>query len=175
MRLRRTTEAHCRFAQMAPQQPSRRTSLLWRRRSSASLPIVQRLWHDTRREAHDEKRPESVPAICGRFARSRGVRAVGVVGGAQLTALSALLRHPDPLMTAAFAADTAGHIRDVSSVLEVVPPGCRQGGIKRCRPLVVSFGQSPYLVTCQSKLLKCRPEWLNGVDRIEELLAQLDG
>jgi hypothetical protein len=56
------------------------------------------------------------------------------------------------------------------------PAGLPSGRhLKRCRPLVVSFGQSPYLVTYQSKLLKCRPEWLNGVDRIEELLAQLDG
>jgi hypothetical protein len=30
-------------------------------------------------------------------------------------------------MLPAFAADTAGHIRGVSSVLEVVPTGCRQG------------------------------------------------
>jgi hypothetical protein len=83
--------------------------------SSASLPRVQRLCHDTRREAHDEKRPESVPAICVRFARSRRVRAVGVVGGAQLTALSALLRRPDPLMAAAFAAHTA---RSVSGTVK---------------------------------------------------------
>lgn len=88
---------------------------------------------------------------------------------------SAVPRHPHALMLPALAANTSRHIGGISSVLEVVPPGCRQGGIKRCRPLVVSFGQSPYLVRCQSKLLKCRPEWLNGVDRIEELLAQLDG
>jgi hypothetical protein len=79
-----------------------------------------------------KKRPESVPAICGRFASSRRVRAVGVAGGTQLTALSALLRHHDPLMTAAFAAHTARHIGGISSVLEVVSTRCGQGGLQ-CR------------------------------------------
>jgi hypothetical protein len=35
-------------------------------------------------EANDETRPTSVPAVRGRFARSRGVWIVGVMGGAQL-------------------------------------------------------------------------------------------
>jgi len=46
---------------------------------------ARRLWHDIRREDY-EQRPESVPAIRGRSPRSRGVRAVGVVG-AQLRCL----------------------------------------------------------------------------------------
>jgi hypothetical protein len=149
----------------APQQPQPATTLLWRRGWSTSLPRVQRLWHDTRREAHDEKRPESVPAICGRFAPSRGVRAVGVVGGAQLTALSALLRHPDPLMTAAFAANTPRHIRGIGSVLEVDSTGSGQSGLQCCRPSLVDLGQSPHLVRCQSKISECRPERLTSVDR----------
>jgi hypothetical protein len=150
----------------APQQPQPATTLLWRRRWSTSLPRVQRLWHDTRREAHDEKRPESVPAICGRFARSRGVRAVGVVGGAQLTALSALLRHPDPLMTAAFAARTARHIGGVSSVVEVVATRSRQGGLKRCRP-VVGLGKSPHLIGSQTRIAERSPEPLTAIDCIQ--------
>jgi hypothetical protein len=39
--------------------------------------------------------------------------------------LIALLRHPDPLMTAAFAANTPRHIRGIGSVLEVDSTGKR--------------------------------------------------
>jgi hypothetical protein len=48
------------------------------------LPSPLQLWHETRREANDETRPTSVPAVRGRSRRSRWVRAVGVVGGAPL-------------------------------------------------------------------------------------------
>jgi hypothetical protein len=67
----------------APQQPPRRTTLLWRRRSSGSSPRVRRRWHDTRPE-DNEQQPQSVPAVRGRSPRNRGFRAVGLVGGAQL-------------------------------------------------------------------------------------------
>jgi hypothetical protein len=33
-------------------------------------------------------------------------------------------------MSAAFAANTPRHIRGIGSVLEVVPTGCRQGGLQ---------------------------------------------
>jgi hypothetical protein len=68
-----------------PPQPPPTTTLLWRRRSYASSLRARRHWHDTRREDY-EQRPESVPAVRGRSPRSRGVRAVGVVG-AQLRCL----------------------------------------------------------------------------------------
>jgi hypothetical protein len=68
---------------LAPQHPRPRITLLWRRRSSGSSPRVRRHWHDTRREDY-EQRSQSVRAVRGRSPRSRGVRAVGLVGGAQL-------------------------------------------------------------------------------------------
>ena len=45
----------------------------------------------------------------------------------QLPYLIALLRHPDPLMTAALAANTPGHIRGIGAVFEVVSASCCQG------------------------------------------------
>jgi hypothetical protein len=68
-----------------PPQPPPTTTVLWRRRSYASSLRARRHWHDTMREDY-EQRPESVPAVRGRSPRSRGVRAVGVVG-AQLRCL----------------------------------------------------------------------------------------
>jgi len=68
-------------------------------------------------------------------------------------ALPPVAGHPDPLMLPAIAAHTTSHVCGGSARLKVVPTGCRHGGIQRCRPLVVSFGQSPYLVRCQSELL----------------------
>jgi hypothetical protein len=107
-----------------PQQPPPPSTLLWRRRSSASSPKAQLLWRDIRRKAHDEQQSEGVPAIRGRSPHSRGVRAIGVVGGAQLSAPIALLRHPDPLMTAAFAAKerSAG----IDRIQELLPRLSRQ-------------------------------------------------
>jgi predicted component of type VI protein secretion system len=58
-------------------------------------------------------------------------------------------------------------------VLEVISTLSRQGGLKHCRPLPVHPGHTPNLVRCQVQVAKCRPEWLTGLDRIEELLAQL--
>jgi hypothetical protein len=54
--------------------------------------------------------------------------------------------HPDALVGAALAADTAVRIGGASAVLEVVSPRCRQGGLKRCRPVVVGPGEPPHLV-----------------------------
>jgi hypothetical protein len=53
------------------------------RRLSRSSPRVQPRWHDIRREDY-EQRHQSARAVRGRAPRSRRVRAVGVVGGAQL-------------------------------------------------------------------------------------------
>jgi hypothetical protein len=125
----------------------------------------KRLWHSTRREDY-EQRSQSVRAVRGRSPCSQWVHAVDVVGCGQLTALTALLRHPDPLMTAAFAANTSRHIRGICSVLEVDSTGSGQSGLQCCRPSLVGLGQSPHLVRCQSKISQCRPERLTSVDRI---------
>jgi hypothetical protein len=77
-------------------------------------------------------------------------------------------------MTAAFAANTARHIRGIGSVLEVDSTGSGQSGLQCCRPSLVGFGQSPHLVSCQSKISDCPPERLTSVDRIQKLLTQLD-
>jgi hypothetical protein len=69
-------------------------------------------------------------------------------------------------MTAAFAANTPRHIRGIGSVLEVDSTGSGQSGLQRYRPSLVSLGQSPHLVRCQSKISECRRERLARVDRI---------
>ena len=84
-----------RIGRYAPQQPRPRIILLWRRRSSGSSPRVRRHWHDTRREDY-EQRSQSVRAVRGRSPRSRGVRAVGLVGGAQLDLCHVRLASPQP-------------------------------------------------------------------------------
>jgi hypothetical protein len=48
------------------------------------------------------------------------------------------------------------------------------GSNQRRRPLRVRPGESPYLVSCQSKISKCHPERLTGIYRAQELLTQLD-
>jgi hypothetical protein len=78
-------------------------------------------------------------------------------------------------MTAAFAAHTARHIGGMSSVLEVVPTGCRQGGLQFAEPFLVGLGELPDMVGGHAKITERVTEWLATVDCIEELLAQLDG
>jgi hypothetical protein len=73
----------------------------------------------------------------------------------------------------ALAADTTVHVRGIGAVLEVGSAGCRQGGLKRCRPLQVGLGQSPHLIGRQSEFAEHSPERLDGIDPIEELLVQL--
>ena len=59
-------------------------------------------------------------------------------------------------------------------MLDVVTSGCRQGGLKRCRPAVVGLGESPNLVGGQAELAAHRAERLATVDRVEEPLTHLD-
>ena len=59
-------------------------------RTAAIVRIIaraQRRWHNTRQE-DCEQRPQGVPAVRRRPPRSRGVRAVGVVGGAHMAGLN---------------------------------------------------------------------------------------
>ena len=76
-------------------------------------------------------------------------------------------------MLPALAADAAGHIGGVGAVLEVIPTGCRQGGLERCRPFPVGLGETPDLIGRQAEVAQYRPERLACVDRIEELLPNL--
>ena len=78
------------------------------------------------------------------------------------------------LVGSALAADAAVRVGGASAVLEVASPRCRQGGLKRCRPVVVGPGEPPNLVGGQAKVAEHRPEWLAAVHSVEELLPQLD-
>jgi hypothetical protein len=82
---------------------------------------------------------------------------------------------PDPLMTAAFPANTPGHTRGIGSVLEVVSASCCQGILERLGPLFVGPSKSPDLIGRQSQVLKQTAERLATVDGVEELLPQLYG
>ena len=95
--------------------------------------------------------------------------------GAELAALIALLRHPDPLVTAALAANTPSHIGGVGAVLEVVAAGCHEGGLQLGRPLVVSPGEPKHSVGGQAEVPEHRAKWLTSVDGVEELLPYFDG
>jgi hypothetical protein len=53
------------------------------------------------------------------------------------------------------------------------PAGCRQDGIKRCRPLRVGLGKAPDLVGGKAKLTEHRPQRPASVDRIRELSAHV--
>ena len=66
--------------------------------------------------------------------------------------LAAILGHPLPLIRPAVVADTARAVRGIGAVLEVVPMARGQGGLKRCRPVVVGLGDAPDLVGCQAKV-----------------------
>ena len=88
--------------------------------------------------------------------------------------LDRLPRHPNALMLPRVAADTAAHVGGVGAVLEVMPAGRSQCGLKRRRPLVVGLGQPPNLVSGQVEVAEHRPEWHAGIDSLEKLLPQLD-
>jgi hypothetical protein len=62
-------------------------------------------------------------------------------------------------------------IGGVSSVLEVVPTGCRQGGLQLVGPFLVGLGEPPDLIGGQAQIPERRPERLTAADRIQELLA----
>jgi len=65
---------------------------------------------------------------------------------AKVRPASAVPRYALALMLPTLTAHTALNIGSVSSMLEVVPTGCRQGGIKRCQPLPIHLGDTPDLV-----------------------------
>jgi hypothetical protein len=74
----------------------------------------------------------------------------------------------------ALAADTANHVRGIAAVLEVIPARCRQGGLQFLRPFRVGLGEPPHLVRGQTKITEHRSERLAAVDRVEELLPNID-
>jgi hypothetical protein len=55
--------------------------------------------------------------------------------------LSAVPRHPLPLVLPTLVANTARDISDIGPVLEVVPTYSRQGGLQCGRPLLVGLGE----------------------------------
>jgi hypothetical protein len=71
-------------------------------------------------------------------------------------------------------ADTTRHVGAVGAVLEVVPAGCRQGGLQLLRPFPVGPCESPDLVRHRAEVAEHLPEWLAVVDRVEELLPHFD-
>jgi hypothetical protein len=81
--------------------------------------------------------------------------------------------HTNALVGSALAADAAVRVGGASAVLEVVSPRCRQGGLKRSRPVLVGFGESPNLVGGQAEVADGGLEWFACVDGSEELLPQL--
>jgi hypothetical protein len=90
-----------------------------------------------------------------------------------LLAASALPGHPLALMLSTVTADTTRHVCGIGAVREVGAAGCRQGGLKRCRPFLVGLGEAPDLVGGQTEIIQHAPERLTGVDRVQELLPQL--
>jgi hypothetical protein len=66
--------------------------------------------------------------------------------------VSAHLGHPDPLILPTLAAHTPMDIGGVSSVLEVVPTGCRQGGLQLVGPFLVGLGEPPDLIGGQAQI-----------------------
>ena len=60
--------------------------------------------------------------------------------------------HPNLLVRPALTADAAGHIAGVGAVPEVATSGSCQSHLKRRRPVLVGFGESPHLVRCQAKI-----------------------
>jgi hypothetical protein len=57
---------------------------------------------------------------------------------------------------------------------EVIPAGCRQGGVERCRPLFISSGEAPHLIWRKAEIAERLPKWHALADRIEELLTYVD-
>jgi hypothetical protein len=86
---------------------------------------------------------------------------------------AAIPGHPDALVLAALLADTTSHVCGSGAVFEVVPAGCRQGGLQLLGPFLVGLGEPPHLVGGQTEFPERRPERLTAVDRIQELLPRL--
>ena len=87
----------------------------------------------------------------------------------------AIPSHAESLMRPALTADAAGHITGVGAVLEVAASGSCQGCIERRRPRFVGLGEAPHLVRCQAEITERLAEGCATVDRVEELLACVDG
>ena len=96
-----------------------------------------------------------------------------VLIGDQLRA--AVPAHPDALMLPTFATDAALHVRGIGAVLEVVPAGCRQGGIQLLRPILVGLGQAPDLVGCEPEVAEDSTERPASIDSVEDLLPYRGG
>jgi hypothetical protein len=88
--------------------------------------------------------------------------------------LSAVPGHPLALVLPALSADAAVGVSGIRTMLEVVPAGCRQGGLETLGPFRVGLSQPPHSVGGQAKIAKGHSERLAAVDHVEELTPQLD-
>jgi hypothetical protein len=61
-------------------------------------------------------------------------------------------------MLSAHLAHTTRDIGGIGAMLEVVPAGCRYGGLKRCRPFMVGLGEPPHLIGSQAEGTERRPD-----------------
>jgi hypothetical protein len=68
------------------------------------------------------------------------------------TSTATVPAHPPLLVLPAVPTRTPVHIGSVGAVLEVVTAGCRQCGLERGRPLLVSLGEPPYLLRGQAEV-----------------------
>jgi hypothetical protein len=88
--------------------------------------------------------------------------------------LATVPRHPDPLMLAALAADTAHHIRRVGAVVQVVSAGSCKGALQLLGPFLVGLGEPPDLIGGQAEVAEHRWERLTAEDRVQQLLPYLN-
>jgi hypothetical protein len=88
---------------------------------------------------------------------------------------SAVPGHPLALVLATLSANAAVDIGGVGSVLEVLPAGCRQGGLQRRRPPRIGLGQPPDLIGRQSQVAKQTAERLAAREAVQELLPHSIG
>ena len=78
-------------------------------------------------------------------------------------------------MLATLTTYAASDVRGVGAVLEVMPSGRSQCGLKRRRPLFVCLGEPPDLVRRQAKITQYLPERPAAADRVQQLLPCIDG
>ena len=149
----------------------------------------------SRRTRARESRPKSCWWIidpCLRQARPRDAGGRTVPGWRRMSSVStvatfsaevlgvkswllAVLRRSLPLMVPAVFADTSGHVCDVGAVPEVAPTSGHQGSLERDRPRFICLSEPPHLVWCHGEVPQRQAEWFAVTDRVEQLLAYLDG
>ena len=78
-------------------------------------------------------------------------------------------------MLATLATYAALDVRGVgAALLKVLTARSCQGGVQRCRPLLVGLGEPPHLIRSHAKIMQYLSERHAAVDRVQKLAAQLD-